>query len=520
MVSGYGGEDQGGTDMADDAGTGDSSSDRNSAEFDALRERIENFKDLFVAAFNELHAAVLEKVNSPNQHFSNHHDYPRCSTTESGFPLFNETGFYEKNARKNYVGSVRPGGILGMLTISRNPELEPKLWDLVDFLDADEIGEHFRQHGTSKWEVEKLIHQAAESYFQKFGLGPLDPSKRRKVLAPIIRSAFAGSVEVRIVVPIALTHFGSDRLRLSDTAYITRIPSGIQMSRARMDLRGSGAGKQVVGAATHAFVSTGWSVELNTNVEVRRSMNNPSKNVLDEIELLFAALRAATGARTGYAQVLMVPRHIAFDMYCDLPQLYGATYRRYPSEFDNYSWAYKGQSLVTKEQMQEVTRLYALSIARPEARVRIALKRLNACMSRDDAADAILDAMKGLEVLLGDKENQALSYKLRMRAGALATLKGDRTAAETATEFGRIHNIRSEIVHGLASQGKKARKNKLVEPEEERYASDRDASAAMLRYIIDILLENPRFLDPLNIDRELLLGTPLVPEPTSAKPPS
>lgn len=215
----------------------------------------------------------------------------------------------------------------------------------------------------------------------------------------------------------------------------------------------------------------------------------------------------------------MVPRRIALDMYCDLPQLYGATYRRYPSEFDNYSWAYKGQSLVTKEQMQEVARLYALSIARPEARVRIALKRLNACMSRDDAADAILDAMIGLEVLLGDKGNEALSYKLRMRAGALATLKGNKTAAAITAEVGRIYGIRSKIVHGIASQDDKARKNKLVESEEERYAGDRDASAAMLRYIIDILLENPRFLDPLNIDRELLLGTPPVPEQASAKPP-
>lgn len=271
--------------MADEARTEDSLSDGNSAEFEALEKRIERLKDLFEKAFDELHAIVFEKTSNPYHYFSNHHDYPRCSTTESGFPFFNETGFYEKNARKNYVGSVRPGGILGMLTIPSNWEAAPKLTELVDFLDSDEIGEHFRQNDTSKWEVEKLIQQAVESYFQKFGLGPLDPIKRRKILAPIINSAFAGSVELRIVVPIALTHFERDRLRLSRTAYITRIPGGIQLSRARMDLRGSGAGKQVVGAATHAFVSTGWSVEFNTNVEARRSMNNPSKNVLDEVEL-------------------------------------------------------------------------------------------------------------------------------------------------------------------------------------------------------------------------------------------
>jgi hypothetical protein len=51
-------------------------------------------------------------------------------------------------------------------------------------------------------------------------------------------------------------------------------------------------------------------------------------------------------------------------------------------------------------------------------------------MTRDDAVDAILDATIGLEVLLGDQENQALSYKLRLRAGALARLSGTRKPSD------------------------------------------------------------------------------------------
>ncbi|MCK2055298.1 HEPN domain-containing protein [Methylobacterium sp. 37f] len=504
-VSGYYVLGSGDDEMASEGGTETSDADDREAEFETFRKTIEQFKDLIVAAFDELHELVSKKIATPHQYFSNHHDYPQQSTTSSGFPIFNETGFYAKEARKDYVGSIRPMGLLGMLMIGRDKELSPELGKLVAFLDADELGEHFRTSETSEWEIEKLIDQAVESYFQRFGTGPLDPLKRRKVLAPIVRSAFVNSFELRIVIPIALTHFNVDRFRLSDTAYVTRIPKGVQLSRARMDLRGSGAGKNVVGAATHAFVSKNWNLEFETNDEARRSMNNPSKNVLDEADIFFGALRAATGARTGYAQVLMIPKGVAFEMYCDLPQFFGATYRRYPSDFDDYAWAYTGQSRVTAEQIKDVQRLYSLTLSRPEERVRIALKRLNACMSRDDAVDAILDAMIGLEVLLGDSENQALSYKLRMRAGALATLKGNRTAAEVSAEMGRIYGIRSEIVHGLSSQGKKAKK-KVAVPEEERYAADRDAAAAMLRYILNILLEHHRYLEPQRIDRELLLG--------------
>jgi hypothetical protein len=74
--------------------------------------------------------------------------------------------------------------------------------------------------------------------------------------------------------------------------------------------------------------------------------------------------------------------------------------------------------------LEDVRRLYNLILGRREERVAIALKRLNSCMTRDDAVDAILDTTIGLEVLLGDQENQALSYKLRLRAGALARLSG------------------------------------------------------------------------------------------------
>ena len=133
--------------------------------------------------------------------------------------------------------------------------------------------------------------------------------------------------------------------------------------------------------------------------------------------------------------------------------------------------------------------------------------RLNTCMSRDDAVDAVLDATIALEVLLGDKENMAIAYKIRMRAGALAAFRGDRLSTEVAAAVNKIYATRSKIVHGLTTSKSKKR----VVPEEDRYVIERDAAVDILRYIIEILLENPRFLEPGKIDQELLLGVAPLP---------
>ncbi len=468
-------------------------------------ESIATFITLLKNAFDEIHAEVIKKIKDKGQYFSNHHDYPKIRFADSGFPLFSETGFFDNSGRKNYTQTIRSSGLIGLFMLDREKHKFPEEDKLIDFLKGDPLGDKFKSPYSgevSEFEIEAMITQAVESYFQRFGTGPLDEALRDKLLRKVFSGAVFNQHDLRIIVPITLTHFDIDRYKLNDTAYVTRIPRSIQLSRARMDMRGSGAVKTVVGAATHAFVATGWNIEALSRAQVRQSLNNPSKNVLEEADLFFAALRGATGAKTGYAQVVFMPKNGVVDMYCDLPTTHGATYRRYPAEFDEYGWAHDDQSRVTVEQMADVKRLYNLILSRPEDRVRIALKRLNTCMSRDDAADAVLDATIALEVLLGDAENLAISYKIRMRAGALAAYRGNRSSTEVASEVKNIYAVRSQIVHGMST----TKKQKSVVPEEERYVPERDAAINVLRYIIDILLENPRFLNPSKIDQELLLG--------------
>lgn len=81
--------------------------------------------------------------------------------------------------------------------------------------------------------------------------------------------------------------------------------------------------------------------------------------------------------------------------------------------------------------------------------VRLATRRLNSCLTRNDPSDSVLDGTIGLELLLGDDQNQSLSYKLRLRAAALTWLNGSSIpAAEIADKVKQVYAARSAIVHG------------------------------------------------------------------------
>jgi hypothetical protein len=101
------------------------------------------------------------------------------------------------------------------------------------------------------WPVDHLVGDAVERYLHLHGLdAPIDRSSRDKVLLPLMFGTVRRRLDLRLLVPIALTHFDVDHFRLSETAYIARIPKKLQLARARISTRGSGAVQTVVGAAT------------------------------------------------------------------------------------------------------------------------------------------------------------------------------------------------------------------------------------------------------------------------------
>lgn len=131
-----------------------------------------------------------------------------------------------------------------------------------------------------------------------------------------------------------------------------------------------------------------------------------------------------------------------------------------------------------------------------DPRLTLAMRRLNTAATRGDPSDALLDAVIGLEILLGDKNKESISWKLRMRAAALAGLEADRAGMQQVYEdVNAIYTERSVVVHGLK------RKGSASEPEAIRLVA-----IELLRRVLGLVVRNPRFLNPLKIDQELMLG--------------
>ncbi|MBP1093698.1 hypothetical protein [Bradyrhizobium diazoefficiens] len=491
-------------------------------ELEATKEwkEFDRYFDLFEQAFDELHAAVITEVKKPGAYVGPHHDYPSMSRLDSGFPHFHEAGFYKDTSPRDYVGRVRPRGLLGAISgISSRAEL-PKGAELAAFLRDHDIGKRldlgrFVYNGrASDFHVDSLVAGAVERYLHLHGLNaPIDAKHREAVIRPLILGTILRNLDLRLVIPVTMTHFDVDHFRLSETTYITRMPKKLQLARARMSTLGSGATGMVVGAATHAFVSNGWGLEVDNIYEVSRSLNEVSSNVLDAIDSFFGALRIGTGVSTGYAQLLWVPRGWALDYFCDLTPVYGTTLRRYPEEYDKYGWTEPG-STVTADDLKEVRRIYQSVVGSPSEAIRLALNRLNGCLTRTDAADAILDGTIGLELLLGDDQNQSLSYKLRLRAAALALLNADpaRPAGEIASKVKRLYEARSAIVHGR----RKKRSQKASEPLDTSHSKERLIASDLLRFVLKVLLSHPEYQEPSRIDEGLLLrgdGLPNSPPP-------
>jgi hypothetical protein len=475
-------------------------------------EELFQYAELFENAFDELHAAVVKQVNAPGQYLGPHSDYPTMSQLSGGFPSFHEVGFYRDTSPRNYVGAVRPSGLAGILGgYARPAEGFPKGTELAAFLRSHDIGKRLDLKEyvfedkivVVELPVDQLVADAVERYLHLYGLNaPIDAKHRDSVIRPLVFGTVWRSLDLTLVVPITMTHFEVDHFLLTKTSYIVRMPKKLQLARARMSTLGSGAVQMVVGAATHAFVSKGWTLEVDNINEARRSLNQSSSNMLDAADSFFSALRVVTGINTGYAQLLWVPKRWSLDYFCDLTPVYGTTLRRYPSEFDNYGWAGTGAT-VTVEQLGEVRRIYEAIVGSQSEAIRLALNRLNGCLTRSDAADAILDGTIGLELLLGDDENQALSYKLRLRAAALAVLHADPAwpAADVASKVKRLYGTRSTIVHGR----RKRRSKKASEPTDTHNTKERLNASDLLRFVLKVLLTHPKYRDPLEIDKGLLL---------------
>lgn len=344
--------------------------------------------------------------------------------------------------------------------------------------------------------IEFGIEQAANTHFLKFGEKPSDEESRAVVLRPLLAGLTAERLATPVVIPIALTRFNFQRVRLAKDAILIKMSDRLQCARWEGKAYAANGHDAVLAAATHALVLTRWGIPNSPKLTLSQQLSLPAPHITAEIDSFFAALRLELGIDTGYAQEIRLSKGWRTHDRLGDPEVHAVGARKYPSHFDNFGWMGDDLPMVDRTGIEAVAKTWQTLRSIDDQRLALALRRLNAAMTRDDPADTILDATIALEVLLGDGDSQSIAWKLRMRAAAVVGIDADRTKMEDMrTAIKKTYDARSAIVHG--SRGR---------PNQDDSAHLAAQVAIMsLRTVIRQLVKHPSYLDPHRIDDTLLL---------------
>ncbi|QWT21251.1 hypothetical protein KPL74_04445 [Bacillus sp. NP157] len=461
-------------------------------------------RQLILGAYEEVEAAIGERLAAGNRP-SRLHRFPRLSLRINGIPSLDD-GAWSGDGPLEYSSLLEPpygddeARKLGKFPPARFPAVAA----LVSFALAHPSIVRMDQEYSgpedifTKIGIDLLIARAVDFRYLRYGEAPVSHDVREAVLRPIFKGLFADRLNFAVLAPIALVHFDFDRMRIAPDAYLIRMSPDLQRARWSAKAYGLAGHEQVLAAATHTFVLTGWGIDNGDSFGLYNSLSNFNPEARERINALFAALRIATGVETGYAQEVRLSRGWRHRHNYGLPDVHAAGARLYPEHFDDFGWNRNDLPRVVRDQMRSVPALFAALTTSSNDRLELALRRLNAAMTRSDVADAILDATIALEILLGDGDGQAINWKLRMRGAALAGLDGDQNAGEAMhVAIGKVYSARSSIVHG----GRR-RSDGLDE------GSARQLAIETLRTILSIVARRSEYLDPLRIDAELLRAPP------------
>jgi len=427
--------------------------------------------------------------------------WPKVSTRDNGMPSISEAPIFERNGALKFSSVLEPSwNDEEARAKGKFPEdLFPRMHELVRFvLDDPEVSrcymEKFHPDFTTVL-VTMGVEQAANTFMLRHGDVASDAKTRSSVLRPLMNGLTGAWLKTPVVIPIALVRFDFDRIRLSKNAMLIRMSDGLHRARWEGKAYAANGHDAVLASATHALVLTDWGVANHAKLSLGEILSAPSNDIATVVDSFFAALRLRLDIDTGYAQEIRLARGWRSHDRLGDPEVYAVGARRYPPHFDNYGWMNQDLPIVSKDDMKAVAQTWAGLLAIDDSRFALALRRFNTASTRDDTADVILDATIALEILLGDKDSQSISWKLRMRAAALIGLDANRSRMEEVrTAINDTYGVRSAIVHG----GK--RKSKDLD---EHAAAKR--AVDVLRTVINGTIAHPVYLDPLKIDADLLL---------------
>lgn len=473
--------------------------DSNQRSIHVSGARAEGLRRLFGAALDEAISAILDRLTKEGK--PQRVGWPEMSMMDNGMPSISDRPPFGGNGPLKYSTVLEPtwNDRQGRAQGKFPPTEFPAMARLVSFVSGDpEIARAYMDDPHDDLLgvfVSLAVESAADMHFLRFGETPSTDRTRALVLRGVLNGLTAERLDLALVIPIAMARFDFDRFRLAEDAILVRMSAGLQRARWSGKSWGMSGHGSVMAAATHALVLTNLGMPNTSKILLFQQLSRPDPALDEIVDGFFAALRLVLGIRTGYAQQLRLARGWSIHDSLGDPQVFAIGARKYPTAFDDFGWTAPELPLVDRSSIAQVAQAWKALRGSGSKKLALATRRLNASMTRDDPADALLDATIALEVLLGDDDGQSIAWKLRMRAAALVGVDWDRAEMKRMRiAVKETYAARSFIVHGSGKMPK-------------TFNEDVAARTAIdtLRTIIGCLVAHPEYMDPLRIDEELLL---------------
>jgi uncharacterized protein YutE (UPF0331/DUF86 family) len=476
--------------------------------FDEIAQFREEFSAKMLLALKDGLAAVNEVV-AAKKHIGKYYDFPKLTYRENGLPNLSSSPL---GGPTEYINSFRSWGRERLIN---EDELE-SFGQLVTF-----VREHSKLHErfiTDNWGdheksrdieldaiiVKTKIEESIERYIHTNNSFEYNESQAISAIKPILSHVFDEELAIDIVVPLLFVDCEVENYEISERVYVQRLTDEYHLSRYNLGSYSVSAHKSVISSATHALIFEGWIVSNQKRIIDSSVLSTIEAYPLDLIGKFFGALRISTDIATGYGQVFSVARGWSADCKANLPYVLGTTVRSYPSWFENFYWNTEHVPKLSREEIENIGRIYEKLINAKENSIGLAIKRLNRCLVRDSEEDSVLDATIALEALLSDEGNQEMTHKLAMRVGAISKLSNgfEKSPQQAFDDIKRIYSYRSAIVHGSSSLDKK----RTIKIAENKNVLTHSLAVEYLRMLLKVLLDNPCYRDPKRIDSDLLLG--------------
>lgn len=356
-----------------------------------------------------------------------------------------------------------------------------------------------------KYRIKNMTSGIVERYLYSINATQNIPEDLEDKLKPLVAEKLLRYIDtelkIDIYVPVCLTTFEDEIIKLSDQVEIIRISDDIQKSRQQVCSYETSNEDWLAACATHMIVLHGYYLKNDKFMSITTTTRNYRTYPLHVIDNIMAVIRIVTGYTIGYEQILTRPLNWIDGFCADLTPLYGAKSHFVNAKEIEKMWMLLSVNKISSEQAMEIQKLFACVLSceedKKKGNLSFALKRLNRCMLREENDDMAIDATIGLEALLSGGTKGEITYTISNRIPVVFKHEHNDTYTPKICRaiMKKIYNYRSNVVHGSVIKDKdKYYEINGTKVEIEKIAVD------FLRYTLLFALHNSEYLDAKKYD--------------------